>query len=264
MVICLLRNSVRRWCNTVDINSSILGKGEFGILSTNMPSATLDTVPAPLFYFSPPADGSEPYNRVNTDPTSTAPLSNWTPVKHIIQIENVRGKEDSLLLDEAGFQFIKHRSNHTSFIDDEEIKAEYYPESAELIKQLTGASRVVLFDHSMTIYILLILSTHMYPQLFDVAFPDRQTLPLNGSQSKRYMSTRPPHLPQPESIYISLPPKRQSFSSTVSKSSTYGDPSHTQLLTCLLLYVTIVPSTKRTTSLQLHVFLRKDGERRIV
>lgn len=106
-----------------------------------MPSATLETVTAPLFYFSPPADGSEPYNRVNTDPTSTIPLSNWAPVKHSVQIENVRGKEDAYGLDEAGFQYIKHRSSHTSFTDDEEIKAEYYPESAELIKQLTGASR---------------------------------------------------------------------------------------------------------------------------
>jgi len=114
-----------------------------------MPSATLETVTAPLFYFSPPADGSEPYNRVNTDPTSTIPLSNWAPVKHSVQIENVRGKEDAYGLDEAGFQYIKHRSSHTSFTDDEEIKAEYYPESAELIKQLTGASRVVLFDHTI-------------------------------------------------------------------------------------------------------------------
>jgi len=114
-----------------------------------MPSTTLDTVPGTLFYFTPPADGSEPYNRVNSDPTSTLPLSNWTPEKHIVQIENVRGKEDSFALDEAGFQYLKHRSRHTSFTDGNEIEAEYYPESAELIKQLTGASRVVLFDHTI-------------------------------------------------------------------------------------------------------------------
>ncbi|KAJ4487807.1 hypothetical protein J3R30DRAFT_3279841 [Lentinula aciculospora] len=114
-----------------------------------MPSATLDTVSGTLFYFSPPKDGSEPYNRVNADPTSTIPLANWTPEKYTVQIENVRGKEDSFLLDGAGFQYYKHPARHTSFTDEDEIKAEYYPESAELIKQLTGASRVVLFDHTI-------------------------------------------------------------------------------------------------------------------
>ena len=32
--------------------------------------------------------------------------------------------------------------------DDAEIEKEYYPESEELIKKVTGASRVVFFDHS--------------------------------------------------------------------------------------------------------------------
>jgi hypothetical protein len=113
-----------------------------------MPSTTLDTVAGTLFYFSPPADGSEPYNRVNTGDTDL-PLSNWSPEKHTVQIENIRGKEDSFLLDEAGFQYLKHQSRHTTFTDDDEIKAEYYPESEELLKQLTGASRVVLFDHTI-------------------------------------------------------------------------------------------------------------------
>ncbi|KAJ3826634.1 hypothetical protein EV361DRAFT_929000 [Lentinula raphanica] len=114
-----------------------------------MPSLTLDTVPGDLFYFSPPSDGSEPYNRVNTDPTSTLPLSNWTPEKHTVQIENVRGREAFYTLDEAGFQYFKHPAGHTAFIDEDQIKAEYYPESADLIKEITGASRVVLFDHTI-------------------------------------------------------------------------------------------------------------------
>ncbi|KAJ7617133.1 hypothetical protein FB45DRAFT_933496 [Roridomyces roridus] len=120
-----------------------------------MPSATPETVTAPLSYYSPPADGSAPYNRVNTphwpagDPTAQLPLSNWSPVKHSIQIENVRGKEEAYLLDEAGFQFYHSPATHKSFLDEEEIKAEYYPESAELIKKITGASRIVLFDHTI-------------------------------------------------------------------------------------------------------------------
>ena len=37
---------------------------------------------------------------------------------------------------------------HTSFENDEEVEREYYPEPIELVKELTGASRVVPFDHS--------------------------------------------------------------------------------------------------------------------
>lgn len=68
-------------------------------------------------------------------------------VKEIV-IENLRGKEDSVTLDTAGFQRFVRASKHTAFTDDEEVKREYYPESEEIIKELTGASKVVFFDHS--------------------------------------------------------------------------------------------------------------------
>ncbi|KAJ7807367.1 hypothetical protein B0H14DRAFT_3764751 [Mycena olivaceomarginata] len=108
-----------------------------------MPSTTLETVTAPSST-SPPTDGSAPY---------TLPLSNWAPEKHNVQIENVRGKEDTYLLDEAGFQFFHRPASHKSFLDDEEIKAEYYPESEELIKDITGASRLApsLLEHRFQI-----------------------------------------------------------------------------------------------------------------
>ena len=35
-----------------------------------------------------------------------------------------------------------------AFEDDAALEKEYYPESIALIKELTGASRVVVFDHS--------------------------------------------------------------------------------------------------------------------
>jgi len=69
--------------------------------------------------------------------------------KKTVVIENIRGKEDSVSLDTAGFQYYKHTSKHITFANDEEIFREYYPESIELIKKLTGASRVELFDHTI-------------------------------------------------------------------------------------------------------------------
>ncbi len=103
-----------------------------------------DTVKTQLNYFVAPVDGSKPYRTVYTN----NPDTNYTHEPHEVEIENVRGKEDSVTLDTAGFQFLKAPSKHTAFSSDADIEAEYYPESIELLKKVTGASRVVLFDHS--------------------------------------------------------------------------------------------------------------------
>ena len=65
-----------------------------------------------------------------------------------VVIEGARRKEDEYTLDTTGFQFSR-RPKHTRFQDDKEIKAEYYPECMEIIKQLTGAARVIPFHHCM-------------------------------------------------------------------------------------------------------------------
>jgi len=106
------------------------------------------TVDGSLLYFSPPKDGSRPITRINEDANYDSRY-NWIPEQHIVPIENIRGKEDSYTLDSAGFQYHHHTSKHTSFLNDEEIEKEYYPESIDLIKNLTGATKVVLFDHTI-------------------------------------------------------------------------------------------------------------------
>jgi len=108
-----------------------------------------DTVKSMLFYFVPPADGSKPYIHINADPATGERAKNYTQEHYAVDIENLRGKEDSVTLDTAGFQFFKAPAKHTSFSSDAEVEAEYYPESIELLKKLTGASRVVLFDHTI-------------------------------------------------------------------------------------------------------------------
>jgi len=101
-----------------------------------------------LKYFTPPADGSRAWTFVNPDPTTGKRDANWEHSEHVVKVENLRGRTDTTL-DNNGFQFFHHPAKHTSFANDEEIEREYYPESIELIKQLTGASRVVLFDHTI-------------------------------------------------------------------------------------------------------------------
>lgn len=116
------------------------------------------TVNASLIYFAPPADGSKPYTYVNADPTTGQRKRNWLEEPHDdVPIENIRGKEDSVTLDTAGFQYGRSVQKYTAFTDDEEIKREYYPESIELVKKITGASRVVPFDHSAYTVVSFIL-----------------------------------------------------------------------------------------------------------
>ncbi|KAF9266183.1 hypothetical protein L218DRAFT_858584 [Marasmius fiardii PR-910] len=112
-----------------------------------MPGLTADTVTAKVFYFTPPADGSKP--RIYTSPPEGVTPVNYGAIEHTMQIENVRDKEDTFTLDNAGFFFGKQAPNHKSFSTDEEIEKEYYPESIDLIKRFTGATKVVLFDHTV-------------------------------------------------------------------------------------------------------------------
>ena len=52
-------------------------------------------------------------------------------------------------LDGNGFVFVGHKTRVRDFFDPQELKAVYYPEVERLIRDVSGASRVVLFDHTL-------------------------------------------------------------------------------------------------------------------
>jgi len=54
-----------------------------------------------------------------------------------------------LSLDKHGFEFVEHKTRVGDFFDEQQLKSVYYPEVEQLIKQVSGASRVVLFDHTL-------------------------------------------------------------------------------------------------------------------
>lgn len=107
-----------------------------------------DTVTTDLLYATRTVDGSKPYQYINVDPTTGVRKRNFEQKAFPMEIENLRGKEDTVSLDTAGFAFFHEPAQHKRFANDDEVEKEYYPESIELLKKLTGASRVVLFDHS--------------------------------------------------------------------------------------------------------------------
>lgn len=64
-------------------------------------------------------------------------------------IRNGRLTADSLSLEEQGFIFVKHNTAVSDFFDAAQLSSVYYPEVEQLIKRYSGASRVVIFDHTL-------------------------------------------------------------------------------------------------------------------
>ncbi|KLO11921.1 hypothetical protein SCHPADRAFT_941654 [Schizopora paradoxa] len=85
---------------------------------------TANTVEATLLYTEPPADGSKVFQYMYADPATGERTKNYTQIPVKMDIENLRGKEDSVSLDTAGFQFVKAPAKHTSFASDDEIQVE--------------------------------------------------------------------------------------------------------------------------------------------
>lgn len=54
-----------------------------------------------------------------------------------------------LSLDTSGFMLVEHRTQVRDFFDPEELKRVYYPEVIALVQRLSGAKRVVVFDHTL-------------------------------------------------------------------------------------------------------------------
>src|SRR5215468_9566703 len=66
-----------------------------------------------------------------------------------VTIRNGRPHADRFTLDRDGFRFARHDTKVTNFFDEDEIRRVYYPEMEALVKAESGASRVVIFDHTL-------------------------------------------------------------------------------------------------------------------
>lgn len=108
-----------------------------------------DLVTTTINYGVPPADSTiHAHQSISANPESGAFEKNYVLQAHDMQVENVRGKEETVGLDTAGFQFYCRPSKVSDFGDREKIKKEYYAESEQIIKDVTGATKVVIFAHS--------------------------------------------------------------------------------------------------------------------
>ncbi len=66
-----------------------------------------------------------------------------------VTIEDGRPHAGEFALDRNGFAFVDHPTAMKDFFDPAELKAVYYPEVAALVRKVSGAARVVVFDHTL-------------------------------------------------------------------------------------------------------------------
>ena len=82
-------------------------------------------------YYKDPEDGSPPAPNYVNKPGSYERV----PISQRLVVHDVRGKEGQYTLDTTGFQIYNHESVEKEFLDDDKIKAVYYPETEELLKK---------------------------------------------------------------------------------------------------------------------------------
>src|SRR3954469_19365488 len=68
--------------------------------------------------------------------------------RHRVEISNGR-EAQGLALETNGFVLVEHRTAMRDFFDASELKQVYYPEVEALIKRVAGASRAIVFDHTL-------------------------------------------------------------------------------------------------------------------
>src|SRR6266481_4664025 len=107
-------------------------------------AADLNSVLAPLNFLVPMAEKPVAYNY---DPPPGVPARTGKNEEHLVPIRDARPLVGQLSLDKEGFVLLRHQTAVKNFYDEDEINSVYYPETERVMKEATGAARVVAFDH---------------------------------------------------------------------------------------------------------------------
>lgn len=97
-------------------------------------------------YWDDPGDGSKPLPIT----IGGGRISNRRPhLPHEFLVTDITGEESKYLLDSHGFQYCHQKSVEKDFIDEQAIQTTYYEECRQLVKKITGAQRVHIFNHKV-------------------------------------------------------------------------------------------------------------------
>jgi hypothetical protein len=115
----------------------------------SLDESTLQDLPlieAPLAYTAPSAEKLRTYTF--TPPEGEA----WTNIvaePHVSPIHDARPIQSKITLDEQGFALVRHDTAMRDFWDEDAVRSVYYREAGDLLKRVTGADRVHVFDHTL-------------------------------------------------------------------------------------------------------------------
>jgi hypothetical protein len=108
--------------------------------------ADLPRVEAGLRYLEPTS--TKPRS-LEFEPPPGVPRTTAVYREHTVAIRDVRPVASTLSLEDEGFQLLTAPTRVEDFDDEGAIRGEYYAEAISLLEELTGASRVVVFDHTI-------------------------------------------------------------------------------------------------------------------
>ncbi len=106
----------------------------------------LPRVEAVLSYLEPMTDKPR---SLEYEPPPGVPRTTAVYREHTVTIRDVRPVAPALSLEREGFQLVTAASSVRNFYDQEAVQTRYYAETVSLLEELTGASRVVVFDHTI-------------------------------------------------------------------------------------------------------------------
>jgi len=66
-----------------------------------------------------------------------------------VEVQDGRARAAEFSLDRQAFKLVNHDTKVRDFYDEDEVKTAYYAEVEALVKRETGASKVVIFDHTV-------------------------------------------------------------------------------------------------------------------
>jgi hypothetical protein len=94
------------------------------------------------------ADGRKPFSH-QYDPPPGQPVRSHQYEGRRVFIQDGRPVVDTFSIDREGFALVPHSTKTADLYDEGALKNSYYPETEALLKAETGASKVVIFDHTI-------------------------------------------------------------------------------------------------------------------
>jgi hypothetical protein len=83
------------------------------------------------------------------EPPPGVPRTTAVYREHTVEIRDMRPVASTFSLDREGFELLTAPTSIRNFDNEDAIEAQYYPQMVSLLKDVTGAARVVVFDHTI-------------------------------------------------------------------------------------------------------------------